>query len=125
MKTVLVIEDNEQNLYLTRFMLEQQGYRVMTASEGAEAIAMFHKHRDKVKLVLTDIMMPVMGGVNLIRSLHAIEPKLKVLAASGLTDQANQIELASVGVHSVLGKPCSPRQVLEAIRDQLAPAAGP
>jgi len=69
-----------------------------------------------VRLVLTDVMMPGMGGLNLIRALRAYDPKLKIIASSGLTDQANHDNLKAAGVDAIIDKPCAPQVVLETLR---------
>src|SRR6201999_2222038 len=100
----------------TRLLLEGHGYRVVTANDGAEAVALFTEHREHVRLILTDVMMLVMTRVNLVRAFPVIDPHLKVLATSVLTDQASQAELAAVGIHGVLEKPCDAGKLLDAIR---------
>jgi signal transduction histidine kinase len=119
---ILVVDDEEPIRTATRLLLESHGYRVITAGEGAEALASFVENRGDVRLVLTDLMMPVMGGVTLIRALHLLEPGVRVIATSGLTDQNNHAKLADVGVHGLIAKPCDPLDLLVAIRQQLPPA---
>ena len=121
---VLVVDDEEPMRRTTRLLLEQNGYRVLTAVDGAEAVAAFVGNRADVQLVLTDLMMPVMNGVNLIRVLQAMEPKIRVLATSGLNDQASQVQLAAAGVREVLPKPCDHRVLLEAIDVKIRASAG-
>ncbi len=116
---ILVVDDEEPIRTATRLLLESHGYRVVTASEGAEALASFVENRGDVRLVLTDLMMPVMGGVNLIRALHLLEPGVRVLATSGLTQQENQVKLEDVGVYGIIEKPCDPHELLKAIQQQL------
>jgi CheY-like chemotaxis protein len=116
---ILVVDDEEPIRAATRLLLEGCGYRVLTASEGAEALAIFIENRGDVRLVLTDLMMPVMGGVTLIRGLHLLEPDLKILATSGLTDQENHARLEEVGVDGIVAKPCNPHKLLKAIQEQL------
>ena len=119
---ILVIDDEDSIRTATRLMLEQKGYRVLTANEGAEGLAIFLKNHGVVRLVLTDVMMPVMGGVTLIRALRAIDPKLRIIATSGLTDQTQYDELKAVGVNAIVAKPWEVDAILEAIREQLTPS---
>ncbi|MDB6128017.1 MAG: multi-sensor hybrid histidine kinase, partial [Verrucomicrobia bacterium] len=121
---VLVVDDEEPIRAATCFMLEKHGYRVEVAADGAEALAAFAVNRDAIKLVVTDVMMPVMGGISLIRALRALAPNLKVIATSGLTDQENDAKLKAVGVDGIIAKPCDPLKLLSAIRAQL-PFSGP
>lgn len=117
---ILVVDDEETIRQTTQRLLEQHGYKVVTAGNGTEAIAMFQQHRAGVKLVLTDLMMPMMDGSKLIRALRDMDPKLRVIATSGLTSQEKHAELITAGVDCFLMKPCNPRELLEAIARQLA-----
>jgi PAS domain S-box-containing protein len=117
---ILVVDDEEPIRAATRMTLEHNGYRVLTASEGAEALATFVENREDVRLVLTDLMMPVMGGVTLINAIHVLEPAVKVIATSGLTDKENQEKLAAVGVDGTIPKPCAPDELLKMIALHLA-----
>jgi PAS domain S-box-containing protein len=112
---ILVVDDEEHIRTATRLTLESHGYRVLTASEGAEGLSTFVENRDEVRLVLTDLMMPVMGGVTLINALHILEPSVKVLATSGLTDRENNAKLEAAGVDGIVPKPCDPNELLKEI----------
>ena len=64
-------------------VLNHAGYKVLTAGDGAEALAIFQRRPGEVKLVLTDLMMPLMGGAELIRSLRKLAPTLSIIAFTG------------------------------------------
>jgi len=83
-------------------------------------MSLFLVNRENIRLVLTDIMMPGMNGVALIRALRALEPRLRFVAASGLHDQDRREELAALGVTFILAKPCSPRDILKTVQSALA-----
>jgi CheY-like chemotaxis protein len=121
---ILVVDDEASLVTTTRLILEWNGYRVVTASNGGAAIAVFLEHREKVRVVLTDVSRPLLGGGGLTRALLALDPKVRVLATTGLDDDNIQNELRAAGVSGFLPKPCGPRELLEAIHAQLAaPAA--
>ena len=120
---ILVVDDEAPIRLSLRAVLERHGYRVLTASDGAEALSVFLQHRDSVRVVLTDVMMPVMGGIPLIRALRVASKNLNILAMSGLQDSAQRGELEASGVLTVLQKPCSPEDLLAAVAAQL-PSAG-
>lgn len=117
---IMVVDDEEPIRVATRMTLEGNGYRVLTASEGAEALSLFVENRDEVRLVLTDLMMPVMGGVSLINAIHVLEPAVRVIATSGLTDKENHAKLVAVGVDGIISKPCGPAELLKTIAVHLA-----
>jgi two-component system, cell cycle sensor histidine kinase and response regulator CckA len=117
---VLVVDDEEAIREATREILEQHQYRVITAANGREGMNEFLQVRDQVRLVLTDVMMPVMGGIAFIRALRALEPNLKIIATSGLDDEGKRTELAASGVADILMKPFVPTQLLGVVRRHLA-----
>ena len=80
---ILVVDDEASIVEITRQTLEAYGYRAIVADDGARAVGLFAQHRQEVKAVLTDVMMPVMDGVALIAALRRIEPGLPIIATSG------------------------------------------
>jgi CheY-like chemotaxis protein len=88
-ETLLVVEDDPTLRRLTRGILEAQGYEVLIASNGADALETARQHTGKpIRLVLTDVIMPVMGGNVMAEWLKAMNPDLKILFSSGYTDDA-------------------------------------
>jgi PAS domain S-box-containing protein len=116
---ILVVDDEKLIRTATRLVLEGHGYRVLTADDGAEGLATFVANRGDVRLVLTDLMMPVMGGVSLLRAIHVLDPKVRMLATSGLTDQDSQAKLEDLGVDGIVAKPCDASELLRTIWRQL------
>jgi len=117
---ILVVDDETAICSLLRRTLERESYRVVTANDGREGLELFLSHRAEVRLVITDLMMPVMDGTELIRSLRALEPNLGIIAASGLDLDANRAQLAALGVEEVLAKPLTTRALLDAIHRLLS-----
>jgi PAS domain S-box-containing protein len=116
---ILVVDDEEPIRNATRSILEHYGYRVETAADGEEGLATFVVNRGAVKLVLTDLMMPVMGGIPLIRGLRAMDPNIRVLATSGLMDLENDAKLKALAINGVIPKPYDALDLLTAIHAQL------
>ena len=87
-ETVLLVEDEESLRRLTRSLLEQSGYTVLEASEGAEALQIAHQHQGTIHLLLTDVVMPGTGGRVLAEKIALTYPDTKVLFMSGYTDYA-------------------------------------
>ena len=117
---LILIVDDEVNIVATnRQMLCKHGYRVLSASNGQEALEVFKQNRDNIKMVVTDIMMPGMDGIGLIRALKAIAPNLKIIASSGLGSgskgQDREAELKALGATYFLAKPYSAQRLLEAL----------
>ena len=82
-ETILVVEDEERVRALLVHMLEALNYRVLTAANGEEALEVYDGNRDHIALVLTDMVMPVMGGRELQRRLRRRAPELPVVLTSG------------------------------------------
>jgi PAS domain S-box-containing protein len=118
---VLVVDDEENIRDVTRSILTRHGYEVLTAGDGTEAVAMVAQLPGRIKLVLTDIMMPFMDGMALIRALRRIDPRIKTIACSGLAQNDKAAELNELGVRIFLDKPYSAAKLLTGIHDLLHP----
>src|SRR5438046_2803450 len=83
-ETILVVDDEFCICQIVQKNLEANGYKVLTAQSGKEAISLFEANKDRIPLVLTDLMMPGMDGAAVIRMLKSIDPNLRAIGASGL-----------------------------------------
>jgi two-component system, cell cycle sensor histidine kinase and response regulator CckA len=115
---ILLVDDEAAIRATTCRLLEQNRYCALAAANGQEALQLYQRHRNEVRLVITDLMMPVMDGVELVRRLKALDPGIKVIAASGLDVEANRAQLAALGVTEILAKPPRTEALLSAIRMQ-------
>jgi PAS domain S-box-containing protein len=119
-ETVLVVEDDQSVRHLARDILEMQGYEVLSASNGQDGLQAAYAHKGQpISLVITDVVMPVLGGKPMAEWLKTTYPSIKILFTSGYTDDA----LASQGVleHEVefLGKPYAPVALVRRVRELL------
>ncbi|HVU23347.1 MAG TPA: response regulator [Opitutus sp.] len=112
---VLVVDDEAAILSVTSRMLERHNYGVLTAADGRKAIEMFVAHREQVKLVLTDLMMPEVDGMALIRALRVLNPDLPIIATSGWEPDSRKADWEALGMMQVLPKPCTQTKLLEAV----------
>jgi PAS domain S-box-containing protein len=117
---VMVVDDEPAIVEITQQMLQTFGYEVVTAEDGAQAVAQYAVHRERIALVLTDMMMPVMDGPALIATLRRMNPDVRVIAASGLADPGNAARVASSGVKHFLPKPYATSDLLRMLRLVLA-----
>jgi two-component system cell cycle sensor histidine kinase/response regulator CckA len=115
-ETVLIVDDEASILTITSQTLQAFGYRVLTASDGAEALAMYVQHRHEIGVVLTDMMMPVMDGLVTIHALKRINPLVKVIAASGLNTDDKASKASAIGVKHFLTKPYTAGTLLKILR---------
>lgn len=117
---ILVVDDEAAVRSVTEQTLTSFGYRVALASSGAEALSFYAEHGKEVALVLTDIMMPIMDGLQMIRILVKMNPRIRIIASSGLEDEQRALASAGgVGVKHFLAKPFSTDRLLRTIRNTL------
>jgi len=102
---LLVVDDEAPILAITSRTLQAFGYQILTATDGADAVAMYAQHRDEIAVVLTDMMMPVMDGAATIHALMRINPKIKIVAASGLNVNGGRTKASEAGIKHFLVKP--------------------
>lgn len=122
-ETILIVDDEPEILQVATVVLTQNNYRVMAAPGGIEALTNYVKNAELIKVVMTDVMMPVVDGVNLARALKRINPEVRIIAASGSGDneECRQNELSALGVSIFLAKPFNNYQLLEAVHNALKP----
>ncbi|MEI2721872.1 MAG: response regulator [Gemmatimonadales bacterium] len=116
---ILVIDDESVIRNITRKILENFGYRVVVASDGVEALAIHAELLGAIRLVLTDMMMPVMDGPATINALLARNPALPIIATSGLDVSSTTAHAAHGEVKAVLSKPFTAESLLRTVRDVL------
>jgi len=122
-ETILVVDDETSILTITRQTLQTFGYRVLTATDGAEAVAVFAMHRHEISVVLTDMMMPIMDGTATIHAILKIDPLTKIIAASGLHANGSIAHATGIGVKHFLAKPYTSETLLKALRTVLEETA--
>ncbi len=116
-EVVLVVDDEGSLRSLTRDTLEAFGYIVLTAANGADALATYSRHHDGIHVVLTDAMMPVMDGFALIRAVKQINPNVHVILASGLSSDQHQNQATAAGVKRFLPKPYNAKVLLTCLAE--------
>jgi PAS domain S-box-containing protein len=114
---VLVVDDEFSILNITQQTLEAFGYRVLTAFDGAEAVALYAQQPQDIALVVTDMMMPIMDGATTIQVLTRINPAVRIIAASGLDAAENVAKATSAGAKNFLAKPYTAQSLIQMIRD--------
>ena len=118
-ETVLVVDDEASILTTTSQTLQAFGYQVLTATDGAHAMAVYAKHESKIAAVLTDMMMPVMDGPATIHALMRMNPAVKIIAASGLNANGSVAKASGAGVKHFLTKPYTAGTLLKTMRTLL------
>jgi PAS domain S-box-containing protein len=119
-ETVLVTEDEDPVRRLIKTILESNGYEVLEASCGEDALALYKEHTGPVDLIVTDVVMPKMSGRELAENLKTLSPAIKVLYLSGYTDDAIVRHGLLDQRMSFLQKPFTPDALLHKVREVLA-----
>ncbi|MFH1115538.1 MAG: response regulator [Pseudomonadota bacterium] len=118
-ETILLVDDEDLIADLAKRILTKSGYRVLTASNGQEALQVYRKEQAVVSLVIVDMIMPVMGGKECLNELLRINPDVKVIVASGFTPDAETKEAIEVGAIGFVSKPFQVDEILKAVREAL------
>ena len=115
---ILVVEDEEMVRFIVRELLENEGYGVISACDADSAIALYKHYIKNIELVMIDVGLPRISGIELYRELQTINPKIKVLFSSGSVDQREVIRRVGKKVE-FLAKPYIPDKLLKAVKKAL------
>jgi PAS domain S-box-containing protein len=120
-QTILVVDDEPSIREVAQLILESHGYTVLVAEDGPEALALFAQQAAKVAAVVTDLAMPLMNGLMLVRALRRIEPRLKIIISTGRNDDSQERQMAILKVDGYLMKPFTTRNLLLKLNHVLHP----
>ena len=120
-ETILLVEDEEALREVGREMLELYGYTVMLAADGAAGLELAQNHPQPIQLLMTDILMPKMGGIELAERLSTLRPEMKVLYTSGYNDSGESLQ--KVAGAQYLQKPYAMEELARTLRELLDPPA--
>jgi len=112
-ETILVIDDEEIVLSLLQRSFERMGYRVIAASNGAEAVEAFREHAGEIAGVVLDLTMPKMSGEQVFDALREIDPMVRVILTSGFSEQESISRFGDRSVVGFIQKPFRPLKIIE------------
>ncbi len=115
-RTVMLVEDEEMLRDLGVMLLESDGYRVLVAKDGIEAVEMFEAHADEIGLVVCDLGLPRLGGRDVFLRMKEIKPSVRAIVASGYLEPNMRTEILRAGVIDTIQKPYDFRELIERIR---------
>ncbi len=115
-ETILIVDDERMIRELVKDILESKGYQVLTAPDGASAIELFQRRRSSIDLVILDMIMPGMSGIETMRKLKAIESEVKAILSSGFSEDERTREFIDLGVKLFLQKPYRTEDLSNAVR---------
>lgn len=119
LETILLVDDEAYIRELVGAILTVEGYQVLEASDGEEALKVGGAYEDRIHLLLTDVVMSPMGGGELVKRILPVRPDLKVLYISGYPDDPSVRSGLDNGSISFLAKPFSPKILIRTIRSIL------
>lgn len=115
-ETIFVVEDEEMLRDMVKSALESVGYTVMVAASGPEAVETFRARHGDIALVISDIGLPGLTGDKVFFALQKIDPKVRVILASGFIEPDLREQLLTAGVLDVVAKPFVPDELLQKVR---------
>lgn len=118
-ETILIVDDEIDILGIIKMVLEQNGWKVLCATDGVEGLAAYLNDSGNIKAVLTDMIMPNMDGLSLIRAIRKLDPCLPILVASGYGNESSLDELTKLGVAGFLKKPFNARIIQSKVAETL------
>ena len=117
-RSILIIDDDEQTRVFLRRVLEEAGYMVMEAPNGREGLRQFRQ--TPTALVITDLLMPDMDGLEVTMALHRESPTVKIIALTGGSGQRDFLDIAKLlGAHRTMKKPVAIAELLQAVQQEL------
>ncbi len=122
-ETILVVDDQEGLCTLLSEILRNNGYSVLSAQHGREALRLIREHPGRIDLVITDMVMPQMGGRELSETLGNLQPKTRILLMSGYMDKERDVKELGSRDYAFIEKPFTPEELLHKIREVIATPA--
>jgi two-component system cell cycle sensor histidine kinase/response regulator CckA len=109
---ILLVDDEQDLRRMAKAVLERNGYRVLPAANGLEGIAQFNAMRSEIKVILTDLAMPIMDGPEMVRRIRQDDPNIPVITMSGFKSARQEGELSAQANVTFLAKPFAPEDLL-------------
>jgi PAS domain S-box-containing protein len=112
---ILVVDDEASIREITKTTLENNNYRVITATDGIDAVALYAQQKHEISAVIIDMMMPQMDGATAIHILHKMNPQIKMITVSGLTPSEQIAETIDSKIKAFLPKPYTAQELLKTL----------
>jgi CheY-like chemotaxis protein len=119
--TVLVVDDEEIITSFSRSALEPYGYSVLVARDGPEATRIFQERSADIGLVLLDVALPGMDGLETLERIREIRPDIRVIVCSGIGDQEVETHFAGKDIVAIFPKPYTSKQLARKVKECMPP----
>jgi DNA-binding response OmpR family regulator len=114
--SILIVEDEQELRSLFAILLEMEGFKVLQADNGNQGLELLKKHAGEVKLLLTDLNMPQVAGMDLIARARALNPSIKIVGTSGMGGKAVQEMVIKAGADAFIAKPFQPSEAIAKLK---------
>ena len=121
-ETILVVDDESSIISVTSQTLQRFGYNVVTASNGAEALAIYTRQHNQIAAIISDLAMPIMDGITAVEAIKRINPDVEIIISSGRYDDSSLAKATDAGVKHFLKKPWSAATLLRALDEVFRPS---
>jgi DNA-binding response OmpR family regulator len=115
-KSILIVEDEQELRSLFALLLEMEGFTVLQADDGSQGLELLQQHVGEVNLLITDLNLPRIGGIDLITKARALNPKIKIVGTSGMSGKAVQEMVIKAGADEFLAKPFQPSEAIAKLK---------
>jgi DNA-binding response OmpR family regulator len=116
---VLIVEDEPELRSLFALLLEMENLIVFQANDGQSGLEALQRHRDSIDLVITDLGLPQLGGIELISRVRSIKPSLKIIGTSGLSGGDMEEMVRAAGADAFIPKPFTPHEAIKKVKEML------
>ncbi|HEY5648156.1 MAG TPA: response regulator, partial [Nitrospiria bacterium] len=118
-ETILFVDDEQSIRLLGQTILERNGYTVIQAGDGMEAVQVFQKEHGRIGLVVLDLTMPYQSGEEVLKQIRKIEPDMRVIVSSGHTPSGDDSIVRRIHANGIIPKPYHPNELLKSVRTLL------
>jgi len=119
-ETILLVDDEETNRELGKEILEEFGYKTITAIDGESALECYINNKDAIDLIILDLIMPGMGGAICLKKILKFDPNAKIIIASGFTSEKSKSDILKYAAKEFITKPYNMKMMLDAIQKALS-----
>ncbi len=115
-ETILLVDDEDSVVDVGCRFLSNAGYNILTAKDGLEALEVYHNEKNKIDLVILDLIMPKMTGQQCLVELRKLDPNIKIIISSGYSENQILDEVKTLRIDSFVQKPFNMNQLLTTVR---------
>ncbi len=113
---VLIVEDEQELRHLFAILLELEGFKVLQANDGSQGLELLQKHAGEVRLLITDLNLPRLAGMDLSSRARSLNPSIKIVGTSGMGGKAVHEMVIKAGADDFIEKPFQPSEAIAKLK---------